>query len=341
MAAADSSIKYFRILEMYLRLLDGEVLTRAGEAERYGIDIRSVQRDINGLRLFLESQQLEGFSQTVEYDRKARGYVLRGNKKDLTREEALALCKILLESRAFTKEEMGSIVDKIIRSAVPRRDIVPVQQLVNNEKQYYEELQHHDGALLEKIWAIGDAVSARQMLRIRYDRQSKGPAEYVVKPLSIMFSEYYFYLIAEFADPGKEGLTEATYRFPTVFRLDRIESYEEGAPFKVDYRKRFQSGEVRKRVFYMFGGPLEHVRFEYTAAGSVDHVLDRLPTAKIVKETKRDDGRTTYTIEAEVYGLLGIRLWMLSQGAQLRVLAPETLVRQMKAELEAAIRLYQ
>lgn len=140
MATADSSIKYFRILEMYLRLLDGEVLTRAGEAERYGIDIRSVQRDINGLRLFLESQQLEGFSQSVVYDRKERGYVLRGNRKDLTREEALALCKILLESRAFTKEEMESIVDKIIRSAVPRRDIVPVQQLVNNEKQYYEEL---------------------------------------------------------------------------------------------------------------------------------------------------------------------------------------------------------
>lgn len=341
MAAADSSIKYFRILEMYLRLLDGEVLTRAGEAERYGIDIRSVQRDINGLRLFLESQQLEGFSQTVEYDRKARGYVLRGNKKDLTREEALALCKILLESRAFTKEEMGSIVDKIIRSAVPRRDIVPVQQLVNNEKQYYEELQHHDGALLEKIWAIGDAVSARQMLLIRYGKRDGSVVERTVKPLSIMFSEYYFYLIAEMADPAEAGLTKETYRFPTVYRLDRIQSFAPCGPFRVDYSRRFQSGEVRRRVLYMFGGPLEHVVFEYVTADSVDHVLDRLPTARIEKEEALADGRTKYTVSAEVYGLAGIRLWMRSQGPQLRVLAPEALARQMKAELEAVLRLYQ
>ena len=101
MAKTESSQKPFRILEMYLRLLDGEVLTRPEEAARYGIDIRSVQRDINALRLFLSGQTIEGFSQTVAYSRKAGGYILRGNKKDLTREEALALCKILLESRAF------------------------------------------------------------------------------------------------------------------------------------------------------------------------------------------------------------------------------------------------
>lgn len=341
MAKTESSQKPFRILEMYLRLLDGEVLTRPEEAARYGIDIRSVQRDINALRLFLSGQTIEGFSQTVAYSRKAGGYILQGNKKDLTREEALALCKILLESRAFTKEEMESIVDKIIRSAVPRRDIVPVQQLVNNEKQYYEELQHHDSALLEKIWAIGDAVSARQMLLIRYEKRDGSEVERMVKPLSIMFSEYYFYLIAELADPAEAGLTKETYRFPTVYRLDRIRSFTPGEPFKVDYSRRFQSGEVRRRVLYMFGGPLEHVTFEYVMADSVDHVLDRLPTARIEKEEALSDGRTKYTISADVYGLAGIRLWMRSQGPQLRVLAPAALARQMKEELEAALRLYQ
>lgn len=340
MAKTESSQKPFRILEMYLRLLDGEVLTRPEEAARYGIDIRSVQRDINALRLFLSGQTIEGFSQTVAYSRKAGGYILRGNKKDLTREEALALCKILLESRAFTKEEMESIVDKIIRSAVPRRDIVPVQQLVNNEKQYYEELQHHDSALLEKIWAIGDAVSARQMLLIRYEKRDGSEVERMVKPLSIMFSEYYFYLIAELADPAEAGLTKETYRFPTVYRLDRIRSFTPGEPFKVDYSRRFQSGEVRRRVLYMFGGPLEHVTFEYVTADSVDHVLDRLPTARIEKEEALSDGRTKYTISADVYGLAGIRLWMRSQGPQLRVTAPERLVKEIREELQATIGLY-
>ena len=216
-----------------------------------------------------------------------------------------------------------------------------MQQLVNNEKQYYEELQHHDSALLEKIWAIGDAVSARQMLLIRYEKRDGSEVERMVKPLSIMFSEYYFYLIAELADPAEAGLTKETYRFPTVYRLDRIRSFTPGEPFKVDYSRRFQSGEVRRRVLYMFGGPLEHVTFEYVTADSVDHVLDRLPTARIEKEEALSDGRTKYTISADVYGLAGIRLWMRSQGPQLRVLAPAALARQMKEELEAALRLYQ
>ena len=139
MNAADSSCKYYRILEMYLRLLDGEKITKKEEAERYGVDVRSIQRDLDALRVFLSGQQQGGFSQSVVYDEQS-DYVLRGNRKDLTREEALALCKILLESRAFTKKQMESVVDKIIRSAVPRPDIEPVQQLVNNEKRYYEEL---------------------------------------------------------------------------------------------------------------------------------------------------------------------------------------------------------
>lgn len=266
--------------------------------------------------------------------------MLRGNRKDLTREEALALCKILLESRAFTKKQMESVVDKIIRSAVPRPDIEPVQQLVNNEKRYYEELQHHDGELLEKIWGIGDAISRRCTLVIRYERRDGVEVERTVKPLSIMFSEFYFYLIAEMADPEEAGLSRDRYRFPTVYRLDRVRSFEEGAPFKVDYSRRFQSGEVRKRILYMFGGQLEHVVFEYIASDSVAHVLDRLPTAKIEKKELLDNGRTKYTISAEVYGLGGIRLWIRSQGPQIRVLAPEQLVKETKEELQAALALY-
>ncbi len=377
MNAADSSCKYYRILEMYLRLLDGEKITKKEEAERYGVDVRSIQRDLDALRVFLSGQQQGGFSQSVVYDWKVRGYVLRGNRKDLTREEALALCKILLESRAFTKKQMESVVDKIIRSAVPRPDIEPVQQLVNNEKRYYEELQHHDGELLEKIWGIGDAISRRCTLVIRYERRDGVEVERTVKPLSIMFSEFYFYLIAEMADPEEAGLSRDRYRFPTVYRLDRVRSFEEGAPFKVDYSRRFQSGEVRKRILYMFGGQLEHVVFEYIASDSVAHVLDRLPTAKIEKkelldngrtkytisaevyglggirlvldrlptakiEKKEllDNGRTKYTISAEVYGLGGIRLWIRSQGPQIRVLAPEQLVKETKEELQAALALY-
>ena len=245
MAKTESSQKPFRILEMYLRLLDGEVLTRPEEAARYGIDIRSVQRDINALRLFLSGQTIEGFSQTVAYSRKAGGYILRGNKKDLTREEALALCKILLESRAFSKKEMENIVDKIIRSAVARREIVAAQRLVDNEKRYYEELSCCDSHLLDKIWSIGDAVSRQNMLKIRYTKKGGEKVERVVKPLSIMFSEFYFYLIGDIVQFDEDGAPFSRYGFPAVFRVDRIENFEEGDSFRVLVEKLYREGEYK------------------------------------------------------------------------------------------------
>lgn len=340
MDTANSASKYFRLIEMYLRLVDGEVLKKQDEAERYGIHPRSVQRDLDGLRLFLEGQETKGFSQTIVYDRKRQGYTLQGSKKDLSREEALALCKILLESRAFTKAEMSGVVDKIIRSGVPRGDIGPVLQLVNNEKQNYEELQHHDAALLGKIWRVGSAINSHKTLKLRYAKKDGREVCRLVKPLSVMFSEFYFYLIAEFARPEDVGLTGTRYRFPTVFRLDRIRSFEEGQPFKIDYGQRFKSGEVRKRIQYMYGGDLHQVRIAYTGAAA-DYILDRFPTAVVRSEEDLGNGLRRYTITMEVYGLIGIRIWLLSQGAQVKVLAPDTLAAAVRENLRQALAQYE
>ena len=49
-------------------------------------------------------------------------------------------------------------------------------------------------------------------------------------------------------------------------------------------------------------------------------VLDKLPTAKII-ERKRNG----YLLEAEVYGD-GIKMFLLSQGAYVKVIAPEEFV---------------
>ena len=63
----------------------------------------------------------------------------------------------------------------------------------------------------------------------------------------------------------------------------------------------------------MTGGPLKRITFEYTGL-SVEAVLDRLPTAQIVKER---DG--VYTIRAETFGN-GIDMWLRSQGKDVRLI---------------------
>lgn len=60
----------------------------------------------------------------------------------------------------------------------------------------------------------------------------------------------------------------------------------------------------------MYGGKLERVKFKYSGP-SIEAVLDRLPTAKILEED--DEG---WIVEAEVFGK-GIEMWLRSQGAYL------------------------
>lgn len=77
--------------------------------------------------------------------------------------------------------------------------------------------------------------------------------------------------------------------------------------FKIPYADRFEEGEFRKRVQFMYGGKLQRVKFKFSGA-SIEAVLDRLPTARILSE---ENG--VYTISAEVFGS-GIDMWLRSQG---------------------------
>ena len=83
----------------------------------------------------------------------------------------------------------------------------------------------------------------------------------------------------------------------------------------------------------MWPGPLRTIRFEFTGP-SVQAVLDKLPTARIIDR----DGKK-YLIEAEVYGD-GIKMWLLSQGAWVKVVAPEEFVEEITAEIQKLTEVY-
>lgn len=155
-----------------------------------------------------------------------------------------------------------------------------------------------------------------------------------MEPVSILFSEYYFYLNAYIVVQQTGGRYEHKYDYPAIFRIDRIEDYEHmDERFSLPYASRFQEGEFRKRVQFMYPGRLEKIRFRYTGK-SVDAILDRLPTAKILSQ-----GDRIFEIEAEVYGK-GIVMWLLSQGERVEVIAPAHLREKMRDTLLNMLELY-
>ena len=66
-----------RVLQIYSKLSDGYIVNKAEEATRYGVNERSIQRDIDHIRAFLDDDsERTGVINTVVYDRAAGGYRL-------------------------------------------------------------------------------------------------------------------------------------------------------------------------------------------------------------------------------------------------------------------------
>ena len=307
--------KIQRILGIYTKLMDGKTVNKQEIAARYNVHPRSIQRDIKDITDFLEWDELNtGVFNSVIYDKNADGYRLQyENVYKLSPQQILAICKILLDSRAFVKEEMTEIIDKLIHSSVVKDDQPQVEKLIQNEEEHYVELQHKT-RFLNKMWDIGQAIQNQNYIEIEYKRGDNEIKKRKLKPAAIMFSEFYFYLTAFIDDKNLcENFDVANDPFPTIYRIDRIQNLKIlDEHFRVLYSSRFEEGEFRKRVQFMYGGKLQTVRFKYKGP-SIEAILDRLPTAKV---EKHEDG--VYTVKAEVFGK-GIERWIRGQGDAVEV----------------------
>lgn len=183
-----------------------------------------------------------------------------------------------------------------------------VKDLISNEEFHYIE-PRHKSEFIDRIWDIGQAIRESRYIEMDYFRtKDKTVVHRRVSPVAIMFSEYYFYLTAFINDEEvKKDFDVLNDSFPTIYRIDRIKKLTVmDERFHIPYNSRFEEGEFRKRIQFMYGGKLRKVTFKYTGA-DVDAVLDRLPTAKII-----DENNGVYVISAEVFGK-GIDMWLRSQ----------------------------
>lgn len=296
--------KAFRLLNIYERLNKGEAVCKNALADELGVSLKTVQRDIDDLRAYLAETHFDEAQTTIKYDKSKNSYSLvRLEREWLTNEEVLALTKILLESRAFCKEELSSLADKLIMQTAVN-DRKAVENVIRSEYASYIPPKHGK-PLLSLLWQLSDYINGQKVITFLYSRQDGKTDNKTVKPVAIMFSEFYFYLIAFMADGSKD--------YPIVFRVDRMSEIKPTKEhFSVPYRDKFNDGDFRKRVQFMYSGKLETVTFEYS--GVLEAILDRLPTARILNENNG-----VFTIQAETYGK-GIYMWLRSQGDMVRKL---------------------
>lgn len=317
-----SRSKIYRTLYLYEELLKGEVISKGRIAELFSTSDKSIQRDIDSLRGYLYETQR---NQNIKYNTKLKGYELTNINNSLTGKELMAIIKVLLESRAFSKREIDILISKLM-SNIEGLSKKEIKVLISDELFNYQELRHKKD-VIDTLWNLAKFISSKTVIRIEYIKANNELVIRSVKPVSIIFSEYYFYLIAYFED-------DLEFKVPIIYRVDRINNITSTKSiYDMPYSKKFSEGDFRKRTQFMYTGELYRVKFEFYSTNT-DVVLDRLPTAEIIS---KDNSKTTF--KAEIYGK-GILMWLLSQGSKVRLLEPLELVTEFKKELLEMINLY-
>ena len=228
------------------------------------------------------------------------------------------MVKILIGSRAFSKTELLSIITKM-KQFVSAKDRGLLESLIAKEKYHYCEVKSDCDSVVDNLWKLASCIRERQEITVTYNKMSRERVTHRLRPVSIMFSEYYFYLIAYKAEDEEYN--------PIYFRVDRITDItEHRTKFELDRKYDFDEGELRKKILLMFPGKLRKIRFEFSGP-SLQAILDKLPTAVVI-----DMKGHTALIEAEVYGD-GIKMFLLSQGSWVKVIEPDEFVDEFRAEL--------
>ena len=332
------SEKKNRTLEIFFRGIRGEDLSPAKLAADYMVSTKSITRNINEIKDFLaENRELVGQTE-LEYSYVRKAYRLFFDEF-LSDKELFTVAKLVIGSRAFSREDLALIVSKLKRFA-SLGDRKQLEEIIRKELYHYSPVKHDCESIIDNLWQLVGAITGKKDITISYYKKDRTMSDKRIQPVSIMFSEYYFYLIAYY--PGK-------YDEPRYFRVDRITKIVEhrkraGTGEMPDYdtgdnRIRaeqvpsFDEGELRQLNQYMFYGKLRRIRFWYTGP-SLQAILDKLPTAKIIER-----GRGKYLLEAEIYGD-GIKMFLLSQGEWVRVIEPEEFVKEISETAMAVAALY-
>lgn len=242
----------YRQLYIFQSLLTGHIAIKADLASRFNVTPRVIQRDFSQLRDFLTAENLD---YQLTYSRHLKGYQLQGTQAAVTKQSILLLIKVLLASRSLTTDEMHQTITNLL-SLTTTEDQREIQPIIKNESFYYQPL-HHQQPLLDRLWQFSQFITQKQPVTIIYQKQHREIVTRTILPEAVIFSEYYFYVVAY----------NAKYKSNLFYRLDRIRHYQTSSQAITRTRaERFEDGELRQLIHYMTPGKEITLRFKFWAS---------------------------------------------------------------------------
>lgn len=242
--------KVERIIKLYSSFLEGKVVKKKEEAERFEVNQRTIQRDIDDIRMCFANDM--NINWQIVYERNKHGYVLvRDSEERLNSQEIFMLCEVFLQSKLLVKEEMFSVVDKLVQTCVPREEKKKVISLLAKEKMQYEGLEQ-EAITQQLIKDLSDAIYTQRVVRIQYPiTAGEEPVWQIVQPMGVVFSENHLYLTAyvHMKDEEARHVKTKQDKQSVIYRLDRITDYSVlQEHFHVPYKNQYGETDFHRLI---------------------------------------------------------------------------------------------
>lgn len=302
-----------RILELFVALLSGKMLTKTELMQQYKKDGSTIQRDMTLIEEVIDEHQNDAIT-LGKLNRETKGaYCLPGffSENFLTDDELTAVLKILLSSRALSKPEMEHLCEKITNQATDQERL---KKAIANEQRYYRGVPTADKHMIERLHLIFEAIRNNCMIEFTYTKLGQ-TLTFQRIPTAVFFSDLYFYM----ATSSHTAQDDSDFEQLNKFRINNLENIRIlSSHNQSDYAKRFEAGIFHgQTALYPFLGSPIHMIVDYYHEPA--YVLDRFPNSKIA-DTPNEDG--SIRIDIDCNDGYGVKMWLLGQGDMIKVISP-------------------
>lgn len=325
-----------RILIIFIRLLQGNKLSKSELMEEFQKNGSTIQRDIaiieellHKLMIELPHSKFSPFRNIGEIDRSKRGFYQLTEFKHtsyMNDYELYMIFKILFASRGLHKKSMEKIYSKLFNNVL---DKPVMDKLLANERFYYEGVPKE--VVYPSIKLLTHAMLHNKVVQFSYTKNGVTKV-FKRKPVDIYFSDLYFFMVSAKHTAKDDEDFDALNKF-RINNMKDINILNEQK--NIDYTDRFQGGVLRNQTALpFFGEPITLIiDFFYDPV----YVLDRFPKSKIKKVNK--DG--SHRIEIPANNGYGVKMWLLEQGAHVKVISPKYMQQYVIDTMKKALSYYE
>ena len=273
--------------------------------------------------LYVDFEELRKFGVDIIMEKIGRNFYYHLGSRDFELPELKLLVDTVQSARGLTDKKSDELIKKLEKMVskyeakqLNRQVFIAGRIKTMNESIYYN------------IDAIHEAISTDRQIRFKYfkwDLQKKVKLRkqgdwFQVSPWILLWDNEYYYLIAY--DAENEMIKH--YRVDKMLKISLVDENREG---EEEYKK-IDIPRYTRSLFGMFSGEEKKVTLEVQNS-MVSVLIDRFGKDINIVPVDEDHFQTTVNVSVSSQ-FLG---WIMALGDDVKIIGPEEVVEQMKAEI--------